>query len=399
MTRSFQTTTILYYTFFLPGVFIHELSYWLAAGIFNVHAKSSLQWPEAQEIAELDLSFVELDKNANPLRIALITLAPIITGLTIVWLIANNILNFSTFFTQISSGELDDIGMAIRDLTGTADFWLWTYLLFVISNTMIPKLTNLKGLRSVLVGIGIAAVILVVIGVGEPVVLRTLTGPVANALNLLSGTIIVIMFIDVLFVVGLGTIEALIERVTGHSAMFRRGKLVAMTRQEVIEARQRQARRDARAAQRGRTSQSAQHSSIYTLSFDIPGPPGEEPITQAETLIIDAPSTPALPRQDDRRAPDIIATGNQSTQKLATPAIKEIPAATDNTKDGKISTAHIPAKVATPAFKQAPPQVPDTHTDEASKVPKKTETSTKAKIGDINPSPSLPSREESAKDD
>jgi len=208
VTHSFQTTTILYYTFFLPGVFIHELSYWLAAGILNVHAKSSIQWPEAQEIAELDLSFVELERNTNPLKLALITLAPIFTGLIVVWTIGNNILDFSSFCTTISSGELDDISLAVRNLTNTTDFWLWIYLLFVISNTMIPKLANLKGLQGVLIAVAVAAGVLIVIGVGEPVVLGTLNGPVADALNILSGVFVVMIFIDIMFVVGLGTIEA-----------------------------------------------------------------------------------------------------------------------------------------------------------------------------------------------
>ena len=363
-THSFQTTTILYYTFFLPGVFIHELSYWLAAGVLNVHAKSSLQWPEAQEIAELNLSFVELDKNTHPLKLALITLAPIIVGLACVWFIANNILDFTTFFNLISSGDLDDIGMAFRNLTGAADFWLWIYLLFVIGNTMIPKLTNLKGLQGVLLAIAVAAGALIVIGVGEPVVLRMLTGPVADALNLLSGTFVVIILIDLMFVAILGTIEALIERATGHSATFRRGKLVAMTRQEMLEARQRQARRDARALPKG-GQQTAPTPSIYALSFDIPGPPGEEPVTQTGTLVLDSPAAPALPRRDDRRLPDIITPANRTSTTLATPALKEPPLEISETTVDKPEGSIIPPnRLATPAIRELPPLTDDASTDD-----------------------------------
>jgi hypothetical protein len=323
-------------------VFIHEVSYWLAAGIVNVHAKGSIQWPEAQEIAELDLSFVELEKNAHPFKLALITLAPIITGLVAVWFIANNILDFSAFFRLISSGELDDISTAVGNLTMATDFWLWIYLLFVIGNTMIPKLNNLKGFQGVLIAIAIAAGALILIGVGEPVVLSALTGPVADALNLLSGTFVIIILIDLLFVAALGTIEALIERATGHSAMFRRGKLVAMTRQEMLEARQRQARRDARALPKG-TTQSQVKPSVYSQTFDVPGPPGEEPVTQSETLVIGSPSTSALPRRDDRRAPDIIMAGNRTS---TAPALKEpVPEPKDSSEnvDTKILTPTRPA--------------------------------------------------------
>ncbi|MAS34222.1 MAG: hypothetical protein CL610_09450 [Anaerolineaceae bacterium] len=325
VTKSFQTTTILYYTFFLPGVFLHELSFWFVAGILNVHAKSSIQWPEAQEIAELKLSFVELSRDAGPFRLALITLAPLITGVTVVWLIANNLLDFNSFFALIRSGGLSDVSAAIGQLTSTTDFWLWTYILFTISNTMIPRLQDLKGLRIVLILIAVAAAALIFIGVGNEVVVQVLVGPVADALFLLAGTFAVIIFIDLIFVVLLGSIEAAIERVTGDSAMFRRGKLVAMTRQEIREMRQRQSRRETRALQSRNAAKESRKPSIYSRPLAIPGPPGEEPVTQSSSVIVEPDEQPALQtgtRPDDRRGPDMItgsATANRSS--MATPAL------------------------------------------------------------------------------
>jgi len=332
VTKSFQTTTILYYTFFLPGVFLHELSYWFAAGVLNVHAKGSIKWPEAQEIAELDLSFVELAKNVSPFRLALITLAPIITGLASVWFIANNILDFNAFFSLIRTGTLADITAAFQRLTSAADFWLWIYLLFTISNTMIPKLQDLRGLRIVLIAIGVVAVLLIFIGVGNQVVLRALAGPVSDALYLLAGTFTIIILIDLLFVIILGTIEAVIERITGDSAMFRRGKLVAMTRREVLEQRQRESRRQARALQARTATKETRKVSIYDFPLAIPGPPGEEPVTQSETVIVEMEEKPALAqgaRQDTRRGPDVItgaATSRPPTPALSAPSETATPA-------------------------------------------------------------------------
>lgn len=317
ITRSFQTTTILYYTFFLPGVFLHELSYWLVAGILNVQAKSSLQWPESQEIAELDLSFVELSKNTPPVKLALITLAPIITGLTSVWLIANNVLDFSAFFGTLHSGTLADVSGAVHGLTSAPDFWLWIYLLFTISNTMIPGLGNLRGLRRVLIGVAVVVIFLFVIGAGSQVIFGTLAGPMTDVVNLLSATFVVIICIDVFFVALLGTIEAIIERITGNSATFRRGKLVAMTREEVIEMRHRQRQREARALQSRAAAKSTGRFSIYDRQLSIPGAPGEEPVTQSETVIVETEQKPTLPQPDDRKGPDLIAGAARS---MATPA-------------------------------------------------------------------------------
>jgi hypothetical protein len=332
LTRSFQTTTILYYTFFIPGVFLHELSYWLVAGILNVHAKSAIQWPEAQEIAELDLSFIELAKNVNPFKLAIITLAPIISGLLAIWLIANNVLDFSSFFALIRTGDLADISAAFSRLTGAADFWLWIYLLFTISNTMIPKLRDLRGLRIVFIAVGVLVAIFIVIGVGEQVVVRALVGPVADALNLFSGTLVIIILIDMFFVLALGTVEAVIERITGHSATFRRGKLIAITRQERLEMRQRQARRETRSLRSGASTQARPALSIYSRPLEIPGPPGDEPVTQSETFIIEKEDKPSLPPHDDRQGPDIVTTGAEPEPRrnLATPALAQLPANTED---------------------------------------------------------------------
>lgn len=328
VTKSFQTTTILYYTFFLPGVFLHEISYWLAAGILNVHAKSSIQWPEAQEIAELKLSFVELARNVSPFRLGLISLAPIIAGLTFVWFISTNLLDFSGFFALVGTGNLSDISEAVRRLTSAPDFWLWIYILFTISNTMIARLSDLRGLGVILIIAGVAIAALFVIGVGNEVVVGVFAVSVADALYMLAGTLGIIIFIDLIFVAILGTIEAIIERITGDSAMFRRGRLIAMTRQEIIEMRQRQNRRDARALP-SRTPRESSKPTIYSRPFIIPGPPGEESVTQSETVIVDVEAKPALQtgaRLDNRRGPDMI-TGDVTNRPpaLATPAAVDLP--------------------------------------------------------------------------
>ena len=52
LTNNFQTTTVLYYILFLPGILLHECSLWLAAGILNVRAERAIEFPAEQEIGE-----------------------------------------------------------------------------------------------------------------------------------------------------------------------------------------------------------------------------------------------------------------------------------------------------------------------------------------------------------
>ncbi|MCB9451736.1 MAG: hypothetical protein H6672_09865 [Anaerolineaceae bacterium] len=300
--KNYETTTILYYAFFLPGVFLYELSYWFAAGLLNVRADRAIAWPERQEIGELKLSFVNLAPKTSPFRIAIITLIPFLTGLLIVSLIANSILNVQEFLSLLNNGYLTDVSAAINQFTSAQDFWLWLYITFTISNTSMPSMNDLRGLRGVLITVAVIAGILFVLGIGNEAVVAFLAGTATDALNNLAGVLAVIIGIDIFMVAVLGTIEAVIERITGDSATFKNGKMVTMRRAEMLEERAKE--RD-RATRRSKTSPAPQLT-IYQFPLPVPGPPGREAPTPAFEI---TPEQAALPGTSAaiRNAPAVIS--------------------------------------------------------------------------------------------
>ena len=213
---------------------------------------------------------------------------------------------------------------------------------------MTPKLKNLRGLRWILIGTGIVIALLFLIGAGSQIIFRTLATPLTNAVNLLSATFVVIICIDLFFVIILGGIEAAIERITGHSATFRRGKLVAMSREEVIEMRRRQQQREARALKSRAATRSPGMLSIYDRQLAIPGAPGDEPITQSETVIVETEQKPTLPQPDDRKGPDLITGAARGSSPVrATPALPrtiEMPSAPDEKETPQSAEAKHTAK-------------------------------------------------------
>ncbi|MBZ0292007.1 MAG: hypothetical protein K8L99_05500, partial [Anaerolineae bacterium] len=318
LTKSFETTTIIYYGFFLPGVILHELSVWLIAGILNIPAERAIRMPEKQEIAELDLSFIKLPRNISSFKLAIITAAPLIVGLLLVWVIANGILDVNAFFQTLETDGLDGLGTAISRLAAAPDFWLWIYLAFVISNTMVPDVKNLRGARILITIVVVALAILFVVGVGNEVVARVFAGPVADALYLLASIVTIVIALDILGIAFLGTIESLIERITGDSATFERGKLVAMTRQEMLEQKRRRSTRQLTSGRRSKAQAlPAGPPSVYNLPFPIPGSPDQETVTQVGAQIIEPEEKPSLSSgiRDDRRGPDII-TGTASQREI-----------------------------------------------------------------------------------
>ncbi len=327
LTKNFQTTTILYYTFLLPGVALYEFSYWLVAGLLNVRADRAISWPQKQEIAELKLNFVKLHKSAGAVKVGVISLAPLIGGIVAVWYIAINIIHAGDFLDTMRGGSLADLGSALGALSSAPDFWLWVYMIFAISNTMMPNLKDLRGLRTVGVVLAVIAGGLFLIGVGDELVLQALAGPVASALNVLAGVFAVMIAVNLVMTGILGLIEGIIERMTGDSATFVNGKLVAMTRAELLAQRAKEAEQARKARQtKERAPAVAGPPSVYKLSFPVPGAPGKEAVTQSEAVIVEREKPPTLQpgaTRDDRGGPAVI-TG-AVTEKLPPPSTTSRP--------------------------------------------------------------------------
>lgn len=305
LTRNLETTTILYYLIFLPGVFAYEFVLWLVAGIFNVRAERAIAWPEAQAVAELRLNFIRLSKTAGSLKTAIISISPLISGVLIIGYIANNVLDVSGFVQAMGDGNLENLGAALAILTSTPDFWLWVYLIFVIGNTMWPDFKALRGWKPIVTAVVVVVVLLYMVGLGEALISRTLMVPILQGINILSGALGVLIVTNLFFTAVLGAVESLIERITGDSATFQNGKLVAMRRAEVLQMRQQQREREAKQAAAAKTQRAVGLPSIYSFPLPIPGGPGKEP----EPIIVRKEEAPALPTANTGRAGPAMITG------------------------------------------------------------------------------------------
>ena len=325
-TKNFQTTTILYYAFFLPGVILNQIVIWLAAGIFDVRAERAIRWPEKQEIGTLRLDFVRLSKKASPWRIAAIRIMPFIVGLGIVLYIADAIFGVRDVAATMSDGSLDNVTGALKQLTGTTDFWLWTYLLFTVSNTMTPDFSLFKHYRWAMWVMGAFILALFVLGVGDQIVGSALSGPVAAGLNILSTAFFVIVLFNLVAVGILAAIENTIEYITGDSATFKNGKMIVMTREEARIEREKARKRAvaSRSNKKARTADPLLASgkpSIYNVLLPLPDGPGNEAVTQPTLKVLEAPKEDDTGDKNQRPAreePDVITSTAEREIKFNT---------------------------------------------------------------------------------
>jgi hypothetical protein len=288
-TKSFRRTTIIYYCLFLPGVALNQFIYWLTAGLINVRADSTIAWPETQEIGELQLNFVKLAKNTGQIRVAIISIAPMLIGIALITWIAASILNVSEFVAllelALANAETDlgeRLSLAFEHLFAIPDLWLWLYLIFAIANTMFPDAKSLQGWRPILIVLAIVLVLVYALGIGDQIMFSLLGGSLSSVLSVLGLTFAVIIAVDLIWIGILGGIESLIERITGDSATFEKGKLVAVRRADLIKQREQQREKEEKAAKQG-IGRAVGTPTVYRLHFPIPTGPTRVPAAQGES--------------------------------------------------------------------------------------------------------------------
>jgi hypothetical protein len=242
------------------------------------------------------------------LKVAAISAVPPLVGLLVVWWIATNIFRVPEVVATLNSGAPDALSAALRQLFTAADFWLWLYLAFTIANTMMPNPAALQGWRPVLSLFGIVVAVLVVAGLADDVG-GAVQGPLLETINGLSSLFAVIIAVNAVATALLSLIENTIERVTGDSATFKNGKLVAMRRSEILE-QCRQEREKAEKARKGAQKKPAPAlpagpPSIYRMPLPVPAF-GTVPISQLADTILEPDQPALLPEFGRREMPTVI---------------------------------------------------------------------------------------------
>ena len=131
----------LYAFILFPGVLIHELSHWLTAKLLGVRTGSLSLLPRRGADGTLQLGYVEYyrSKTLDPVRESLIGGAPLIVGTAVILLISYNIFSVPDLAVAVQSGDMDTVVVALSDFFQTRLILLWIYLIFAISNAMMPS--------------------------------------------------------------------------------------------------------------------------------------------------------------------------------------------------------------------------------------------------------------------
>jgi hypothetical protein len=130
-----QVALLVYFVLILPGVFVHELSHALVAWVLGVKVRKLSIGPRPKGRSNtVALGSVEI-ASTGPLRASLIGLAPLIAGSATILLISGQVFGLRPF--PVRSGT--QLWQMVQTAYNAPDFWLWVYLVFAISNAMLPS--------------------------------------------------------------------------------------------------------------------------------------------------------------------------------------------------------------------------------------------------------------------
>ena len=166
ITRRIDLALAIFSILFLPGVLLHELSHYFAARLLKVPVGRVSIIPQSLPDGKLRLGYVETAKT-DFFRDGIIGAAPLIAGSIFVAYAGLVHLEFAALWTQISAGDLSVMTRAFTHAVSQPDFWIWFYVIFVVSSTMFPSETDRRAWRPILILIGILLALLLISGAGQ----------------------------------------------------------------------------------------------------------------------------------------------------------------------------------------------------------------------------------------
>lgn len=149
-----------------PGVLLHELSHVLIAWLLRVPLRGFSLLPRLSPDGQLQLGYVQTPKT-DFLRDALIGAAPFFTGSLVVAYLGLNHLGLNALFPLLLEANWQALLPQALLLTHQPDFWLWFYLTFAVSSTMIPSAADRRAWWAVAVALGFFTLVAFLAGIGQ----------------------------------------------------------------------------------------------------------------------------------------------------------------------------------------------------------------------------------------
>lgn len=144
---------------------MHETSHFLMAKLLGVRTGKFSVIPQATGDGYLTLGYVETERS-DIVRDSLIGLAPIIAGSAFVAYAGVVQLRLDALWHVLSNGQIQLFLMGLKLLPSIPDIFLWFYLTFAVSSTMLPSESDRRAWLPLGLWIGAILLLAIISGVG-----------------------------------------------------------------------------------------------------------------------------------------------------------------------------------------------------------------------------------------
>lgn len=219
-----EWAVIVYAVVLFPGVVLHEVSHWLMATLLGVRTGRVSLLPRPQPDGSLQLGYVEYYKGptVGPIRESLIGAAPLVAGTAVILLIGRRVFGVTDLAAAIGTGDVNILADAMAQLLATPNVLVWIYLIFAVSNAMLPSRSDRHAWPAFLVIMGILAAVVAVV-TRDTALVDNLARPVAILFGYLGTAFSIAIAVDLLFMAVIALFEWTLGRLRGASVVYGRG--------------------------------------------------------------------------------------------------------------------------------------------------------------------------------
>ncbi len=203
----------LFSLLFFPGVFLHELSHYVMAQLLMVRTGRFSLIPQLMPEGQLRLGYVETAES-DLLRDAMIGMSPLISGGAVIAYLGLHQLGLVPLVAYLGNQNWEGFWYALRLLPQQSDFWMWFYLAFAVSSTMLPSASDRRAwLPLTLVILGLIA--LAFFAGGGPWLLQNLAPALNQAFRLLATIFGVSLVVHLVLLFPLVLLRGLVMQIAG----------------------------------------------------------------------------------------------------------------------------------------------------------------------------------------
>lgn len=163
-----EIAVVLYALPLMPGIVLHEFSHALTARLLGVRAGRVSIGPRLAD-ERIQLGFVPVEET-DFLRASLIGLAPLLAGTAVILLIGHFVFDIEVMQQGLVSGDWAEVAQGLAETLRAPDVWLWLYLIFAVSNTMLPSESDREAWVPIVLFMVLVAVLAWLAGLGPKIV-------------------------------------------------------------------------------------------------------------------------------------------------------------------------------------------------------------------------------------